>query len=65
MSAVFLLSFSKQNSFTYLNFLPELPQFKLREADSKCQDFLQSHKLLQTLGQEAAADHPVLPVFPP
>lgn len=65
----FSLSFNRQNSFTHLCFQlsarerqPELPQFKLREADGKGQNFLQSHKLLlQTLGQlaqEVAADAP-------
>lgn len=65
----FSLSFNRQNSFTHLCFQlsaregqPELPQFKLREADGKGQDFLQSCKLLlQTLGQlsqEVAADAP-------
>lgn len=71
----FSLSFNRQSSFTQLFFQvsaregqPELPQFKLREADGKGQDFLQSCKLLlRTLGQlseEMVADRPVLPVFP-
>jgi len=70
------LSFNRQNIFTLLCFQlyaregqPELLQLKLREADGKGQDFLQSCKLsLQTLGQtmsrELAADHPVPPALP-
>lgn len=65
----FSLPFKRQNIFIHFCFQlydregkPELPQFKLREADGEGQDFLQSHKLLlQTLGQkmsqEITTDH--------